>query len=169
MEIHEIRLLETLTLAVIYLLAYILTKTAINNALKHTGIQQLRRKVVINAIHLFTTLTVIVLAAGIWGLNQDEIAVFATTFITALGIAFFAHWSLLSNITSGVILFFYHPLKIGDYIRVLDKDAPFEGEVVDLTYFFVHLRTKEGQRVTVPNSLMIQQSVQVDEKKDHHP
>lgn len=165
MDILKVRLLETLALVVIYLLAYILTKTAINNALKHTGIQRARRKVVIKALHLFTTLSAIVFAAGIWGLNQDQIAVFATTLITALGIAFFAHWSLLSNITSSVILFFYHPMAVGDYIRVLDKDAPFEGEVVELTYFFVHLKTRNGERITVPNSLLVQRSILVEEKK----
>lgn len=166
MEIRDIRILETLSLVAIWLVAFLITKTAINNALKHTGIQRARRKVVVKAIHLFTSLTVIVLAAGVWGLNQDEIAVFATTFITALGIAFFAHWSLLSNITASVILFFYHPLKAGDYIRVLDKEAPFEGEVVELTYFFVHLKAKGGERITVPNSLMLQRSVQVLTKPD---
>lgn len=151
---------------VIYLVAYLITRTAINHALKHTGIQRARRKVVIKALHLFTTLAAIVFAAGIWGLDQDQIAVFTTTIITALGIAFFAHWSLLSNITASVILFFYHPLAIGDYIRVIDKDAPFEGEVVELTYFFVHLKTRTGERISVPNSLLLQRSVLVEEKKE---
>ena len=166
MDILKVRLLETLALVVIYVLAYLLTKTAINNALKHTGLQRGRRKVVIKALQLFSTLTVMVLAAGIWGLDQDQIAVFATTIITALGIAFFAHWSLLSNITASVILFFYHPLKLGDYIRVIDKDAPFEGEVVELTYFFVHLKTRSGERITVPNAFLVQRSVVVEEKKE---
>lgn len=166
MDILKVRLLETLALVVIYVLAYLLTKTAINNALKHTGLQRGRRKVVIKALQLFSTLTVMVLAAGIWGLDQDQIAVFATTIITALGIAFFAHWSLLSNITASVILFFYHPLKFGDYIRVIDKDAPFEGEVVELTYFFVHLKTRSGERITVPNAFLVQRSVVVEEKKE---
>lgn len=166
MDLLKIRLLETLALLVIYLVAYLITRTAINHALKHTGIQRARRKVVIKALHLFTTLAAIVFAAGIWGLDQDQIAVFTTTIITALGIAFFAHWSLLSNITASVILFFYHPLAIGDYIRVIDKDAPFEGEVVELTYFFVHLKTRTGERISVPNSLLLQRSVLVEEKKE---
>ena len=76
---------------------------------------------------------------------------FASTLLTALGIAFFAQWSLLSNITSSIILFFNHPLKLGDTIKVLDKDYPFEGEITDLTYFFVHLKTKSGEIITIPN------------------
>lgn len=102
--------------------------------------------------------------SAIWGLRQNEIAVFVGTLLTALGIAFFAQWSLLSNITSSLLLFFNHPLKIGDTIKVLDKDYPFEGEVSDLTYFFIHLKTAEGAIITIPNSLLFQKSVSVTEK-----
>lgn len=58
------------------------------------------------------------LIAGIWGLEQNEIAVFASTILTALGIAFFAQWSLLSNITSSILLLLNHPMKLGDTIKI---------------------------------------------------
>jgi small-conductance mechanosensitive channel len=47
---------------------------------------------------------------------------------------------------------------------VLDKDYPFEGEITDLTYFFVHLKTKSGEIITIPNSLVLQKSIAVIEK-----
>lgn len=105
-----------------------------------------------------------IIIAAIWGLKQSEIAVFVGTILTALGIAFFAQWSLLSNVTSSLLLFFNHPLKIGDTIKILDKDYPFEGEVSDLTYFFVHLKTSSGEIITIPNSIFLQKSVSVMEK-----
>jgi small-conductance mechanosensitive channel len=83
-----------------------------------------------------------------------------------LGIAFFAQWSLLSNITSSLLLFFNHPIKIGDTLKILDKDYPFEGEVSDLTYFFVHLKTDKGEIITIPNSLLMQKSVAVVQKNN---
>jgi small-conductance mechanosensitive channel len=106
-----------------------------------------------------------ILLSAIWGLKQNQIAVFVGTILTALGIAFFAQWSLLSNITSSILLFFNHPIKIGDSIKVLDKDYPFEGEVSDLTYFFVYLKTENGEIITIPNSILLQKSVSVLEKK----
>ena len=99
-------------------------------------------------------------------MKQNEIAVFASTILTALGIAFFAQWSILSNITSSVILFFNHPLKLGDTIKVLDKDYPFEGEVTELTYFFIYLKSKSGETITIPNSLVLQKSFSVIEKQE---
>lgn len=159
----NIQILETLVIGVIYVLVFVITKYTINNALKNAHLQRARRKMIIKAVHLFTTIAAVLLIAGVWGLKQHEIAVFASTILTALGIAFFAQWSLLSNITSSIILFFNHPLKLGDTIKVLDKDYPFEGEVTDLTYFFVHLKTKTGEVITIPNALVLQKSVAVIE------
>ena len=166
MESYKIQIFQTLAVIGLYIIAYNITKTFINNSLKHTQIQRGRRKMIIKALQLLTFLTVIILLSAIWGLKQSEIAVFVGTILTALGIAFFAQWSLLSNVTSSVLLFFNHPLKIGDTLKVLDKDFPVEGEVTDLSYFFVHLRTDAGEVVTVPNSILLQKSVSVIEKKD---
>ena len=164
MEVYKIQLIETVVILVIYLILFFVTKTVINNSLKNTQLQRIRRKIIIKAIHLFSTIAAVILIAAIWGLKQSEIALFASTVLTALGIAFFAQWSLLSNITSSIILFFNHPLKIGDHIKVLDKDYPFEGEVSDLTYFFVHLKTIHQETITIPNSLLLQKSISVSTK-----
>jgi small-conductance mechanosensitive channel len=166
MDLQKIQILESLTILILYTIAYFIIKTIINSALKNTQLQRARRKIIIKVVNIFTTITAIILLAGVWGLQQNEIAVFASTILTALGIAFFAQWSLLSNITSSAILFFNHPLKLGDTIKVLDKDYPFEGEITELTYFFVHLKTKSGELITIPNSLVLQKSISVFVKQN---
>jgi small-conductance mechanosensitive channel len=166
MTLYRIQIIETLIVIVVYALVYYFIKTIVNNSLKHTHLQRGRRKMIIKVLNLLSFITSTIVLSAIWGLNQSEIAVFVGTVITALGIAFFAQWSLLSNITSSLLLFFNHPLKIGDTLKVLDKDYPFEGEVTDLTYFFIHLKTKEGEIITVPNSLVLQKSISIIEKHD---
>ncbi|MBK9400424.1 MAG: mechanosensitive ion channel [Bacteroidetes bacterium] len=165
MSAQKIQILETLAILGLYVIAFFVIKTIINNALKNTQLQRARRKIIIKAVHLFTSIAVVIILTGIWGLEQNEIALFASTILTALGIAFFAQWSLLSNITSSVILFFNHPLKLGDTIKMLDKEYPLEGEVTELTYFFIHLKTTSGETITIPNSLLLQKSIAVIEKK----
>jgi small-conductance mechanosensitive channel len=56
-------------------------------------------------------------------------------------------------------------LKLGDNIKILDKDYPVEGEVKELTYFFIHLKTKNGETITIPNSMALQKSISVFEPK----
>jgi small-conductance mechanosensitive channel len=165
MELQKIQILESLIAVSIYFVLYLIIKTTINNTLKHTPLQRDRRKIIIKGLHLFTTIVLAILLSGIWGFKQNEIAAFASTILTALGIAFFAQWSLLSNITSSLILFFNHPLKLGDTIKVLDKDCPFEGEITELTYFFVHLKTTSGEIITIPNAQILQKSIAITPKQ----
>lgn len=157
----EIKILESALVLLFYVIVIFITKNVINNALKNAQLQRARRKMIIKAVQLLSTIAFMIILAGVLGLEQDEIAVFATSVITALGIAFFAQWSLLANITSSIILFFNHPLKIGDKIKILDRDYPFEGEITELTYFYVHLRSDAGELLTVPNAIFLQKSVAI--------
>ncbi len=162
----KIQIVETLIIIGLYIISYFIFKLVVNNFLKKTKLERGRRKMAIRSIQLFTTITAIIFLTGIWGFKQSEIALFASTILTALGIAFFAQWSLLSNITSSILIFFNHPLKIGVTIKVLHKDYHYEGEVTDLNYFFVSLKTKDNEIITVPNSHFFSQSYSICEQKE---
>jgi small-conductance mechanosensitive channel len=165
MKTLDIQIIETVIVAFAYIVSYFIAKITINNFLKNTQLQRGRRKIMIKAFNLIFLLAAVLLIGAIWGLKQNQIALFASTILTAFGIAFFAQWSLLSNITSSIILFFNHPLKIGDTIEILDKEYSFEGEITDLTYFFLHLKLKNGKIITIPNSLLLQKSIAITENK----
>ena len=108
------------------------------------------------------TITGIIILIGIWGLQQREMLLFVTSLLTVLGIALFAQGSILSNITSGMILFFNHPLKIGDTIKIIDKEQPVEGVVEDISYFFLHIKTADNGNVTIPNSVVLQKTISIE-------
>ncbi|HCQ13778.1 mechanosensitive ion channel domain-containing protein [Flavobacterium sp.] len=165
MKTLDVQIIETVIVVFAYIVSYFITKITINNFLKNTQLQRGRRKIMIKAFNLIFLLAAVLLIGAIWGLKQNQIALFASTILTALGIAFFAQWSLLSNITSSIILFFNHPLKIGDTIEILDKEYSFEGEITDLTYFFLHLKLKNGKIITIPNSLLLQKSIAITQNK----
>lgn len=80
---------------------------------------------------------------------------------TIVGVAAFAQWSLLSNITAGIILFFSFPFKIGDHIKILDKDFPISGEIIDIKAFYILIKTDENETVTYPNNLLMQKGISV--------
>ncbi|MFN4881783.1 MAG: mechanosensitive ion channel domain-containing protein [Bacteroidota bacterium] len=162
---YQLQLLESIIAILVYVISFFVTRNIINKSLKKTQLERTRRKIIIKALHLIITIIFTMFLGGIWGVKQSEIAVFAGTLLTALGIAFFAQWSLLSNITSSIILFFNHPLKLGDTIKILDKDYPYEGEVVELTYFFIHLKSTTGETITIPNSLILQKSIAIVAKQ----
>jgi small-conductance mechanosensitive channel len=166
MESYKIQLIQTLLVIAGYIGAYYINKSLIERVLKNTLLPRARRKIIVRAFNLLAMITSAVFMAAIWGLRQSEIAVFVSTIITAMGIAFFAQWSLLSNITSSILIFFNHPMKIGDHIKVMDKEFPFEGEITDLSYFFVYIKTTSGELITLPNSLVLQKSISIVSSKE---
>ncbi|RDK85568.1 mechanosensitive ion channel domain-containing protein [Marinirhabdus gelatinilytica] len=97
----------------------------------------------------------------IWGVDfQDFGSVFLSVF-AVIGIGFFAQWSILSNITSGIIMFFIFPYKIGDFIKIHDKEHSYEGIIDDIKTFHVIIKTEKGETITYPNSLILQKGVSV--------
>jgi len=105
---------------------------------------------------LFCTLVVICLVLG---LGYGDVAVFLSSIFAVVGIALFAQWSILSNITASVIIFFGFPYRVGDRIQVLDPDFGFVGVICEITMFHVIVRLDEGDTVTYPNSMMLQRAV----------
>lgn len=118
---------------------------------------------IINGLIIFSAIILIFI---IWGVQQKELAVFFSSFIAILGIALFAQWSMLSNITSSIILFVYHPAKIGDYIEVLDKENPVSGKIKDIGAFFVIIKKENGEIATIPNSLFFQKMIQIKSEEN---
>lgn len=95
----------------------------------------------------------------IWGVDQSELIFFISSALTVMGIALFAQWSILSNITSGIIIYLNHSVKIGDTISIIDKDYDIEGRVSAIGIFFLTLKTIEGDEITIPCNLFVQKMI----------
>ncbi|MDT0539507.1 mechanosensitive ion channel domain-containing protein [Croceitalea sp. P059] len=101
----------------------------------------------------------------IWGVDFKELGLIVSSIFAVIGVALFATWSILSNITSGIILFFYFPFKIGDRIRILDKDFPEEAIIIDIQTFTINLKKDNGEFLTYPNNLLLQKGVVLIQKQ----
>ncbi len=122
-----------------------------------------RRKVIskISSLTIFVMACVIVF--GIWGVDKDQVGIYITSIVTILGVAFFAQWSHLSNISAGVILYFNHPVKMGDRVTLKSESNPLSGIIKDIGLFFTTLKTDDNERILIPNSSFLQSIVSVQD------
>lgn len=97
----------------------------------------------------------------IWGINFKDLGLFMSSIFAVIGIAFFAQWSILSNVTSGVIMFFTFPYKIGDFIKIHDGEHSVYGYIEEIRSFHVVLKTVDQETITFPNSLLLQKGVSI--------
>ena len=85
-------------------------------------------------------------------------------FVAVAAVAFFAMWSVLSNLLCAVLIFTVGPFRIGDVVELVDTiDKPgVKGRVVAINLLFttlIELPEAGGALVQVPNSQFFQKSV----------
>ena len=95
----------------------------------------------------------------IWGVDKQNIFVALSSVFAVIGVALFAQWSILSNITAGLIIFFNSPFKVGDYVKIHDKDFPLEAKIINILTFYTHLETIDGKLHVYPNNLLLQRGI----------
>lgn len=95
----------------------------------------------------------------ILGIGYGEVSLFLSSVFAVTGVALFAQWSILSNITASIVIFFGFPYRMGDAIKVTDADFDLSGVVEEISLFHVLIRTRQGNLITYPNTLILQKPV----------
>ncbi|ERI51064.1 mechanosensitive ion channel family protein [Pseudomonas sp. AOB-7] len=88
-----------------------------------------------------------------------------TGFTAVAAVAFFAIWSVLSNMFCALLIFAMGPFRLGDTVEVIESaDKPgVKGRVLAINLFYTTLQDVSeeaaGALLQVPNSLFFQKSV----------
>lgn len=163
-ETFKSELITTGIVLAILLVIRIIANAIIKKIGKKSGINEAR----IQLICRYVTVTLVVIAllieAFVFGAQLKELTLIFSSIFAVIGIALFAIWSILSNVTSGIIMFFNFPYKVGDKIEIHDKDYPIKAIIEDIRAFQLHLRLDNGDLVTYPNNLMLQKAVTLVKK-----
>lgn len=144
------------------LVTYILSSNMSSKVIRELGIAKKaapKRAIYVSKVFNFAlgSLSVFVLFF-IWGFDYHSILVFGSSIIAITGVALFAQWSILSNLTASVVIFFTYPARIGDKIRILDGDNTVEGTILDINMFQVLLEDDAKNLISFPNNLLIQKA-----------
>ncbi|WP_341226112.1 mechanosensitive ion channel family protein [uncultured Arcticibacterium sp.] len=140
----------------IFIVLRVISRSLIRKQEKKHGLDR-ARSIYANKFFDITWLAFLLLAFGfIW--NVSFKGIFASFFAVA-GVALFASWSMLSNITASVLLFFNFPFKIGSKIKIMDGDNSVTGIVKDITFFAIQIQIENGDLVSYPNNVAIQKPI----------
>ncbi len=155
---------ELLATAILFIVLLI-SKFAITKTIRKVGrlsdIVEARTLLITKYVSILLTTLGFGILTFIWNIKFRDVGIAFASVFTIIGVALFASWSILSNITAGVVLFFSFPFKIGDRVKIMDKDI--EGEepylIEDIRAFHVSLRKDNGELLVYPNNLMMQKAV----------
>jgi small-conductance mechanosensitive channel len=159
LEDYKLQIVET----IIAVLGFVVTQNLVNRITDKVGLKFSYHKTRIKIVKKVISTVFYLILAGfllfIWGVDRSELVFFISSLLTVLGIAFFAQWSIISNITSTLIIFFYHQVNIGDQIVILDKEFQIEGKISDIGVFFIVIKVAEEEYVSLPSNVFIQKMI----------
>lgn len=107
----------------------------------------------------------VLLILGRLGVSGTVLWTAFTGFAAVGAVAFFAAWSVLSNIFCTVLILTARPFRLGDWVEVLEngEKAGLMGRVVDVNLVYTTLRESDGDEplslLRVPNNLFFQRTV----------
>jgi small-conductance mechanosensitive channel len=162
---YKLQFFETALVVAFLILVKIVARNSINKILSKFDFGVERKRISHKIVNLFITLFALIFLAGIWNIDRSQLMVFITSTITLVGVGFIAQWSILANVTSSLILFFNHPMKLGQEIQVLDKEYDINGTLIDISFFFLYIKTDEGETITIPNSVVLNKVIKIQQKK----
>lgn len=152
-------MLFKLILTGLLVFVYTLTASAITGLLESIGKRKAaapHRAVYISKVFNFLIgIAGVILLSLVWGVDYGSAFVLASSVLAVIGVAFFAQWSILSNITASIVIFFSYPARIGDRVKVVDGDNSVIGSVQDISLFHVLIKNDDGNLVNYPNNLII--------------
>lgn len=163
-SLHQDKVINSVIVFAVFFIVQLITGLIVRAIGKSKKILASRAKIVARYFTVSLFLIVVLIIAFIFGIKVEDLVVVFSSVFAIIGLALFASWSILSNVTSGIILFFSFPYKIGDKIKIHDKDFEIIAIIEDIRSFQIHLRRDNGDLVTYPNSLLLQKAVTIIEK-----
>lgn len=109
-------------------------------------------------------ITALMLVLDRLGLSGSVLWTAFTGFAAVAAVAFFAAWSVLSNIFCTVLIFITRPFRLYDYVEVLENgEKPgLKGQVIDINLIYTTMRERNDDKtdtvLQVPNNLFFQKT-----------
>jgi small-conductance mechanosensitive channel len=135
-----------------------LTESAIHRFGEARDVSQFRMQYIVKTVNMALTVFCVILLIPFMGVEYSQVSIFLSSVFAVLGVALFAQWSILSNITASLVIFFGFPYRVGDHIKIMDKDDDITGIIQDIALFHVLIR-RGDELITYPNTLMLQKGV----------
>ena len=152
---HWPQLITTLGVLAIYWILDRLSTPKLEEGADNGGFKDGSATQAIRVARIITGFFGVLVLALVWGVDFHSVFIFASTTLTLLGVALFASWSLLSNLTAFFVLLLQPSFRRGNFIRIIDVDNYTEGYIAELTPFHTRLVTENRETVVYPNNLLL--------------
>lgn len=155
MNIELSQLLTSASVIVLAIMLKFIVKRILRRKKEQFGFQSGRKAMISKVMNIGLIFLTGLILLGIWEVDPEDLALYFASVFTIIGVAFFAQWSHLSNITAAIIIYFNHPVAIGDEITIQDEPS-IQGKISDIGLFIMTLITEDKKKLMITNTLFLQ-------------
>lgn len=109
----------------------------------------------LSALNVLLMIGVIASCLIVWGFDFRGLLTLSASILAVTGVALFAGWSVLSNVTAFFILLAHTSFRRGNFVRVLDADNYIEGYISEINLFNTKLISEGREVIIYPNNLLL--------------
>ncbi len=150
------------------LLHMIIVKWTLPKIRKGVKISKLNEESALKAFNIMRiiigTLTIAAILI-VWGIDFSGLLLVSTSLITITGVALFANWSLLSNITAYFILLFQPSYSRGNFIRIFEGDNFVEGTICEVNLFNIKIITDDREVIMYPSNILLTRVIMLNPRR----
>lgn len=144
--------------AIIFAIYFIFRMIAGPRIREHAEVGKLKDSVTDKALSVLNILLFIGAISSsliVWGFDFKGLLALSASILAVTGVAMFAGWSVLSNITAFFILLAQTSFKRGNFIRIFDADNYVEGYISEINLFNTKLISEGREVILYPNNLLL--------------
>jgi len=163
--VYRVNLILTLLIACLYLVF----RYTVGPRIRSRGEQgRLKDNAISKALSAFNVLLLVGLVAStmvVWGFDFRGLLTLSASIVAVTGVALFAGWSILSNITAFFVILAHASFRRGTFIRILDADNYVEGYISEINLFNTKLISESREVVIYPNNLLLSRPTVVNPRQ----
>ncbi|GLS90846.1 mechanosensitive ion channel protein MscS [Psychromonas marina] len=150
-----------IVLSIIFFISFVFLKQMsskyIQTQATKKNVDDVRSKFISLSVNSLLFILLFSLLLNLIDIGFGDISLFLSSIFAVLGVALIAQWSMLSNITASVLIFFIFPYRIGDKIKIESDEMV--GVITDIGMFHLSIKRDDGNVILYPNNLILQKAV----------
>lgn len=155
LDLYQLNVIITAVIFVIYLVFRYLVGPIIRRKAEHGRLKDSATSKALAAVNILLIIGAVASSMVVWGFDFRGLLTLSASIVAVTGVALFAGWSLLSNITAFFLLLAHSSFRRGNFIRILDADNYIEGYISEINLFNTKLISEGREVIIYPNNLIM--------------
>ena len=152
---YKLNIILSLIVILLYLLLRKLVAPKIEAFVEQGQLKEAVSDKANTTLGLFSFVISVAIILLIWGFDFKGLLTVSASILALTGVAMFASWSVLSNVTAFFLLLFNKSYRRGDFVRVINLDNYIEGYISEINLFNTKLISENREVIIYPNNQLV--------------